>query len=218
MKKSHLYILIVSGFSMLIMGFQCYKAYPIYKPTYEFAEKISLAPYKKVYAINDTIWLQFQTNDKTLYDKLSNSRIATDTTFLPISFQYHKRFPINSSLPGDVLCSYKVLSGVNSVFETPIWYNTVRIETECISTSYLVKIGFIPKAIGIYSLELPRNGVIRNCSGKLSSINAIYAFTFDLAGCNKDVYLLIPPQSRSGEQGFVDVSIDKKEIFVFKVE
>jgi hypothetical protein len=203
---------------MLIMGFQCYRDYPIYKPTYEFAEKISLAPYKKIYSFNDTIWVQFQTNDKTLYDKLSSSRIATDTTFLPIRFQYHKRFPINSSLPGDIFCSYKVLSGVNTVLETPIWYNTVRIETDCISTSYFVKIGFIPKATGIYSIELPRNGEIRNCPGKLSFINAIYAFTFDLADCNKDIYLSIPPQSRSGEQGFVDVSIDKKEIFVFKVE
>jgi len=218
MRISYLYILVITIGSILISGFQCYRNYPIYKPTYEFTEKVSLTPYKKIYAINDTLWLQFQTSDKTLYDKLSNSRIATDTTFIPFRFQYHKRFPTNSSLPGDIFCSYVVSAGVNPGFEAPIWYNTILIETECISTSYFVKIGFVPKATGIYSIELPRNGDMRNCPGKLSFINAAYAFTFDLSDCNKDIYLLIPPQSRSGEQGFVDVSIDKKEIFVFKVE
>jgi hypothetical protein len=68
------------------MGTQCGKDFITPSPTYEFSEKLSLTPYKKVYSINDTIWVQFQTNDKSLYDKISNSRISTDTTFLKGGF------------------------------------------------------------------------------------------------------------------------------------
>jgi hypothetical protein len=201
--------------SFLTMGMQCFKDFPIAPPTYEFAEKMSLYPYKKKYTINDTIWVEFRTTDKSLYDKLSRRRINTDTTSFTQFFYYHKRFP--SSSLGDIFCSTVIQGGVNPVFETPIWYNTLRLESECSSGHYFFKVGFIPKTTGIYSIELPGNLGLRTCPGRLSSINCIYGFTFNLADCNKDVYLSIPPQSRSGEQGFIDVKIDKKEIFVFEV-
>lgn len=215
MKKSYFQISLLLGLSILVMGFQCYKDYQLSPPTYEFAEKMELSPYKKIYSINDTIWIEFRTADKSLYDKASRRRINTDTTSFSQFFYYHKRYP--SSSLGDIFCSTVVLAGVNPVFGTPIWYNTLKLDSECSANFYHFKVGFIPKTTGIYSIELPGNIGPKPCPGKLSFFTYVYGFTFDLADCNKDVYLSIPPQSRSGQEGFTDVKIDKKEIFVFEV-
>src|SRR6476620_125832 len=56
--------------SVSMMGFRCSKEAA--GPAYQFLERFSLTPYKKVYTLNDTIRLQFRTNDKTLVDQLSN--------------------------------------------------------------------------------------------------------------------------------------------------
>jgi len=216
MKKKSFLPFLFLAFSFLAMGFQCYRDFPITPYTYQFAEKMMLYPYKKQYSINDTIWIEYKTADKSMYDKLSRSRINTDTTSLAQYFYYHKRYP--SSSLGDIFCSTVVASGSNPVFDTPIWYNTLKVESGCSSSFYFLKVGFVPKTTGIYSIELPSNLGLTNCPTRISHIYCSYGFTFDLADCNKDVYLSIPPQSRGGEQGFVDVRIDNKEYFVFKVE
>lgn len=74
----------------------------------------------------------------------------------------------------------------------------------------------MPKKTGVYSIA--SNGYLADCPSKLKSQPSTFKLTFDLADCNKDVYLSIPAPARGGELGFVDVSIDKKKIFVFKVE
>ena len=98
------------------MGTQCGKDIITPNPTYEFSEKLSLTPYKKVYSINDTIWVQFQTNDKSLYDKISNSRISTDTTFLRGGFYYYRRYP-NENVQ-EFFCDVIVDNSLNPEFTT----------------------------------------------------------------------------------------------------
>ena len=96
MKQHHISIFFLIIVANIVMGTQCGKDYITPDPTYEYLEKLSLTLYQKVYSINDTIWVQFQTNDKSLYDKKSNSRISTDTTFLRGGFYYHKRYIIGT--------------------------------------------------------------------------------------------------------------------------
>lgn len=218
MKNRYFVILISICTAILTMSLQkCYKDDPTPKTVYDFNEKLTLSPYKKTYAINDTIWLQFQTADKKLFDIISNSKVATDTTNLYLSFSYYKRYP-SFSAEGDILCSSIVTGNViNTNFTKPPLYNIVATQTDCISNFYLVKVGFIPKNKGIFSIAAP-SGQVNNCLNKVLFNYAKYSFTFDLADCNKDIYLSIPTSARGGEQGFVDVAIDKKQIFVFKVE
>lgn len=98
MKQSYTFTLTFLVVALLTMGFQCGKDYPIPTPTYEYAEKLTLSPYRKTYAVGDTIWVQFQTANKTLFDKLSGNRIATDTTFLRVNFNFHRRYPIGNAV------------------------------------------------------------------------------------------------------------------------
>ena len=197
------------------MGFQCRKDYPAPIPSYEYTEKLTLTPYKKTYAVGDTIWIQFQTADKTLFDKLSGNRISTDSTFLRVNFDFHRRYPSGTTV--ELFSDTKVDNALNVSF-TPLYtyYNVLTFKTDCGNGRYFFRVGFVPKKIGVYSIE--PHGAVSPCPNKLNFPYSTFKFSFDLADCNKDVWLSIPPQSRSGEIGHTDVSIDKKEMFVFKVE
>lgn len=197
------------------MSFQCDKDYPALAPTFEYTEKLTLMPYKKIYAVGDTIWVQFQSADKTLFDKLSGNRISTDTTFLRVNFNFHRRYPIENTV--ELFSDTKVDNALDVSF-TPLYtyYNVLNFKTDCSNSRYFFRIGFVPKKTGVYSIE--PHGDISPCPSKLSFPYSTFTFTFDLADCNKDVWLSIPSQSRGGELGYTDISIDKKEIFVFKVE
>ena len=196
-------------------GFQCHKDFRPSPPEYEFAEKLSLSPYKKTYALNDTIWVQFQTNGKNLFDKLSNSHILTDTTYLQTRFNYHFRYPAGTT---PELFSEVIVDNPIDLTFTPLYsyYNILSFKTSCSSSNYLIKVAFILKKKGIFSIE-PHISPER-CPNKIKWYNATSNFVFDLLDCNKDVWLSIPAASRGGELGFTDVRIDKKEVFVFKVE
>jgi len=215
MKQSCILLLTVLGFALLTMGFHCYRDYPPIKPTYEFIEKLSLTPYKKTYAVGDTIWVQFQTTDKSLFDKLSGNRIPTDTTYFQVNFNFQKRYPIPYTV--ELFSDTKVDSALDVSF-TPLsnLYNTLNFKTACSSNRYFFRVGFIPKKTGVFSIE--PHGIFISCPNKLNLPYSTFKFTFDLADCNKDVWLSIPAQSRGGELGFTDVRIDQKEIFVLKVE
>lgn len=144
MKLSFTDILVVASMTLMTMGFQCEKGdYVESKIDYQFSEKLILAPYKKVYAINDTIWVQFQTTNKSLFDKSSSSRIATDTTFLNITFNYHRRYPVGSV---EEFFSYAKVDNGNDVTFTTLyaWYNVLKFKTNCSDNRYFFKVGFVP--------------------------------------------------------------------------
>lgn len=203
------------------MGFQCQKEsfFPI--PQYQFGDKVSLYPYKKVYNIGDTIWVKFEITSKVLFEGLTNQNIATDTTFLAMTFQYQKRFPVQFS-PTDTFCYTMTSLGLNQglrVLQEYRTYKFLNYITDCSQNFYLFKIGFIPKTVGIYSINGPGGDVI-DCPNKVvKSPYSNIVFIFDLFDCNKDIYLSIPPASRgTSVKGQTEREIDNKKIFVFKVE
>jgi len=197
------------------MSTQCNKEYIQSTPKYEFLEKLSLTPYKKIYSINDTIWVQFQTASKSLYDKLSNSQIPMDTTSLLVYLYYTKRYIIGTQ--PEFFCEVSIDRSLNPSFYTLYtWYNVVNLKTSC-NNQFFFKVGFIPKKTGIYSLN---PGLIAEaCPNKVIRDYYTSSFVFDLADCNKDIWLSIPPPARGeSDPGNTERVIDRKEIFVFKVE
>lgn len=215
MKRKTLLFKTALVISLMCMGAKCDKEYIEPKLAHEFFEKLTLTPYKKIYSINDTITVQFQTTDKMLFDRITNSTISTETSQLFVGFYYHKRYIIGTE--PEFFCEIEVDNPIDLSFTTLYpWYNVLSYKTDCSSPNYFLKVSFIPKKTGIYSLE----SFISNqyCPNKIDNPYTTTKFIFDLADCNKDVWLSIPPESRGGELGFTDVQILKKEIFVFKVE
>jgi hypothetical protein len=221
MKFDKVYTFLIVTLSLSLMGFQCQKESLFPVPEHQFVDKVSLAPYKNSYRIGDTIWLHYQTASKILVDRISNQNIATDTTFLGLSFQYQKRYPVQFS-PVDTFCYTITPQGVNQglkVLQDFPTYNFLDYLTDCNQNFYYFKVGFIPRTTGIYSINGPSGGIV-DCPNKvIRSPYSNISFRFDLASCNKDVYLSIPAASRGESvKGQTEREIDDKKIFVFKVE
>jgi hypothetical protein len=216
------FVIFTLAIGIVSFGFQCGKEDLIPVPENRFVEKLSLFPYKKTYQRGDTIWLQFQTASKTLFESLTNRVIPTDSTFMALNFLYQKRYPIPFNATVDTFCYTTTSFGLNQGLKIPPASrsdNFLTYFSDCNSNFYFFKVGFIPKTTGIYSLNWPA-GELVDCPNKvLKSTYSIVNFRFDLADCNKDVYVSIPPASRGESvKGYTEKEIDNKKVFVFKVE
>ena len=216
MRKRYVTAFTLAGIALVTMGLQCRKEYPPeIIPVYQYAEKLTLSPFKKVYEIDDTIWVQFQTTDKTLYDKLSGRRLSTDTTFLNFFFDLTRQYPLEFNLEN--YAEVIVQNGLNVRFGPMIApLDQLTFNTDCNDDPYFFKAGIVLKKTGVFTL-LP-GAVVNPCPGKKSVFPSSFIFTFDLADCNKDVWLPIAGQSNNGLNSYIDVGIDRKEVFAFKVE
>lgn len=200
---------------LLSLGFQCGKEDFFRNPVYEFTEKITLTPYKKTYNIGDTITLQFHTNNKQLFDKLTNSYIPTDTSFLSINLLYRKRYTVDTQ--PEFYSDVYVENPINFLFNTANERdNHLSFTTDCAASNYQFKASFIPKKAGIFSIDPSIINVY--CPNKTYKPFTTTRFYFNLSDCNKDVWLSIPAASRSLEDSYTIPKIENKSIFVFKVE
>lgn len=216
MRKKYLMVFTLAGVALITMGLQCGKEFPPeIIPVYKYAENLTLTPFKKVYAIDDTIWVQFQTTNKTLYDKLSNRRLSTDTTFLKVFFNLTRQYPVEFNLEN--YADVTVQNGLNVNFGPVIApRDGLTFNTDCNNDPYFFKVGIVLKKTGVFSLE--PGAIVTPCPDKKSVLPSSFIFTFDLADCNKDVWLPIASQSNNGLGSYIDVGIDRKEVFAFKVE
>ena len=221
LKKNHsatrpLQLLFISTIiGLLSMGFQCGKDDFFINPVYEFSEKMTLTPYKKTYNIGDTIILQFHTNNKQLFDKLSNSYITTDTSLLSIFFTYRKRYTVDTQ--PEFYSDVHVENPINLLFTTAHERdNHLSFITDCAAPNFQFKASFIPKKAGIFSID--PTVILAYCPNKIYRPYTTSRFYFNLSDCNKDVWLSIPAASRASDDSYMLPRIDNKEIFVFKVE
>ena len=163
--------------------------------------------------IGDTIWIQFETADKTLFDEMTSTRIATDTTYLNAFVVLDKRHPRTNVSEFYAYVKTDSVEVISFDYASNR-YNILKFKTLCNTNRYFFKIGYILRKTGIFTLE-PQS-VVWNCPGRKNFMNASFKLMFDLADCNKDIWLTIPAIQRDGQN--TDARIDNKEIFVFKVE
>lgn len=216
MKKSFMLLVALVSLAFSTLSFTCGRDYAEPKLAYLFAEKLTLMPYQKEYAINDTIWMQLQTADKTLFDQLISARIATDTSYMRPAFIYEKAYPVTPA-PG-VICGVWAPEVANLEIIQPHDnrpYTFMQFSTDCAAKTYFFRVGFVPKQAGIYFIQ-PLNS-LANCPNKRTWERSEFNLTFDLADCNKDIFLTIPPQSRSEQPTSAEARIENKELFYFRV-
>lgn len=212
MKQHHFLIFLLIVGANILMGTQCRRDFITPDPVYKYSEKLSLTPYKKIYSINDTIWVQFHSTDKSLYDELSDQRVPADTAYLHVMMHYTKHYRIGTT--SEFFCNVIVDNNPNPDFTISATNNNdLNFTTACHSDNFFFRVGFIPIETGIYSINYRIQTF--DCPNKIVRNHTTTHFTFDLDDCNKDVWLSIPRASRGGENGS---SIDKKETFYFKVQ
>ena len=216
MRNTCLTAILLCFVGIITSGTQCRQdSPPMPKNVYAFSEKLSLFPFKKVYAPGDTIRIRFQNTDKTLFDKLSGKRIRIDTTFLKGIFNIDQQYPQenNFDLPGTAMVENG--TGVNFSPYLP-GRNVLTFNTGCSSNSYFFEVALIVNKKGIFTIT--PGAVLSACPEKKEILPTSFLFTFDLDDCNKSVWQPVAEQVRGYSINSIDVGIDRKEIFAFKVE
>ncbi len=217
MIKKYSLVFILAGFAFMTMGMQCGKESQTIIPilVHQYEAKLTLTPFKKVYAINDTIWIQFKTADKTLFDKLSGYNISTDTTFLKVFFTLIKQFPFDRNI--DTYASAVVENGLDINFVPVIpTRNDLTFNTYCNNDPYFFKVGIVLLKTGVYSLQ--PGAQVSSCPDKKTNFPSSFSYTYDLPDCNYDVWKSIAAQSANGKDSYINSGIEGKQIFAIRVE
>ncbi len=205
-------------FITTLMGTQCYKAAPP-PPQQEFHEKVALSPYQKKYNIGDTIWLHYQTNDKTFFDTLSNQRLSTSTLQYLFGAVLYPKYQAPDNPPGGY-CTFITSAGAPLPQRTGASATTASFDIDCdAAPKYDVKLGVVLKYTGIYLLQLPGAIPLDACSGQANPYpRANLYFSYNLPDCNKDLYLSIPEDDRKEfPEGITEYGIDIKVSYAFEV-
>jgi hypothetical protein len=212
-----LYSICAFCFLTVVMGTQCYKDDRYYElPKQNFVEKVTLSPALKIYNVGDTMWLNFTTQDKSLYDSISKQRLPSNLVkflFGATLFYLHDT-PQN---PTSSLFDFVLPGGVSANITSTISGSTVYWYLGCDNTtSYNVRLGVIPKFQGIYLMEIPFS-YIEACPNQINPYpRTSILFTFDVPDTNKDIYLTIPASKRIDP--VFERQIDMKVAYAFKVQ
>ncbi|GHA75263.1 hypothetical protein [Pontibacter akesuensis] len=196
--------LVLAVFSLFAMSWQCGEyAEPDY--THIIREKVDLYPYKKAYAVGDTIWIDTNITDRFLYDEKISQRVEIDSVALPLKLSFNKL--------------YKRYQGETGPFFEAIYADPVQKHPEylfftyaCNQPDYDFRVGIVLLKPGIYSLVLHDQNYFSNCITE-GAYSRIY-YTFNVADSNKDVFLSIPAISRGGLN---TDRMDSKEEFIVQV-
>ena len=116
------------------LRFTCGRDFEKPKPAFVFAEKLTLTPYQKKYAVNDTIWIALKTNNKLLFDTLTKTSISTDTSFLKAVLYYDKWYP--APIAAGPLCAVKTPFNNTRISQPNAHCTQVAFETDCASKNY----------------------------------------------------------------------------------
>jgi hypothetical protein len=203
----------------ITMATQCRKDY-VEPPKYDFRELVSLSPAKKIYSVNDTIFLTFKTNTKTLFDTMSNQRLQSTVIKFIFGATLLPKYSTPTN-PSGGFCNFIIPSGVSANYNFSQSGTSAYFQVGCDNSSgYDVRIGIILKYQGIYVLDLPDKILLEPCSGQTNPyLSSGLQFTYNLLDCNKDIYLSIPTADRKEfPVGYTEKQIDLKVSYAFKVQ
>lgn len=216
---------ILKSFALLLllpflMGTYCNKEYDRIEPKQGFSEKINLSPEQKTYSINDTLWLDFQTADKTLFDTISNQRLSTGTVTFNFTVILIAKY-VNPVVPSGVYCDFIHPVNVTSYQQASDYGTATTIEVGCDNAPrYDLKLGIVLKHKGIYVLDIATIKLIEPCDGEVNPYpSAELLFTYNVTDTNKEIYLSIPASERpENPPGFTEKQLDKKLAYTIKVQ
>lgn len=203
------------------MGTQCNKLeYPPRNLQYDFTQNISLSPYSKQYHIGDTIWMSLNTSSKILFDKKSGQLIGADSIYLRLQLNMVKLIPLTPFADPSSYCEFVIPGNLNPEFNNYGTGYAVYLYFGCDNNpGFTFRFGVVLKGAGTFSLELIEKRETGLCVPN-SSMNVTYSqitYSFNLADCNKDIYLGIPASARGNMSSENESKIDRKQYFVFQV-
>jgi hypothetical protein len=221
MIKQTKFVLFLSFLTTILMGLQCGKDKDyIAPPKQRFLETVSLSPAQKIYNINDTIWLRYVTSNKTFLDTISGKRLPTNMIKFKFGATLLPKYGTPTN-PSDGFCNFILPANTTAQYVTNQSGTATYFNIDCDgSSTYDIAVGVVLKYQGIYVLNLPDGITLQACANQTNPYpNATLQFIYNLADCNKDVYLSIPASSRQEfPVGFTEAQIDYKVAYAFEVQ
>lgn len=204
----------------IIMGTQCDKEVDYISPKQSFAEKANLSPVRKLYSINDTIWVEFNTSSKTLFDTISNQRLTSDAVKFKFGAALLAKYDTPDN-PSGGYCDFILPGNVSASFVSTRSGTTTSFDVGCNNApNYNIKIGVVLKHKGYYNLDMATRSRIEPCNGQSNPYpSSSILFTFNVTDNNKDVFLTIPASARNEyPSGLTERQLDLKVIYALKVQ
>lgn len=204
----------------VLMGTQCNKYDNIEPPKQGFAEKINLSPAQKTYSINDTIWLNFQTPSKTLFDTISNQRLSSSSVKFLFNIALLAKYDYPTVSSGN-FCDFILPSNVAPNTRTSQNATATSFEVGCDNApNYDIKVGVVLRYKGVYILDMSSATPLLPCAGQVNPYPSSYIrFTYNVNDTNKDVYLSIPASARNEyPSGLTERQLDAKVAYAFRVQ
>jgi hypothetical protein len=188
-------------------------------PEQSFAEKVSLTPAQKFYKIGDTIWLNFVTPDKTLFDTISKQRLPTNAVKFRFGTYLLAKYETPDN-PAEGYCHFILPSNITANNSTTKEGTTTSFYLGCDNSSnYNASIGIVLKYKGYYVIDMFGGSPIEPCANQSNPYrNSGISFSFDVNDTNKDVYLTIPASFRNDTAGHTERWLDRKFAYALKVQ
>ncbi len=208
--------------SLTIMSLRCNKEIYFKEaiPVHDFVQKISLAPYAKVYHVGDTIRLEVNTISKTLYDNKSGLQVLADSFLYNAGFNVTEIFPLSSH--PENYCNIVIAPRYNPNLNNYATGFSAHFSYGCDTSNsgFKFSTAIVLKAQGYFGIQLVPKFTLLKClylsdtSKQVSQVN----YSFDLTDCNKDVF----DEANSHLAGnyyetFID-NVVNKQMFVCRVE
>lgn len=206
---------------ILITGCQPCNKYNLIRPyQYHFLQKVDLRPYQKTYSIGDTIFLDITCPGKMLFDTLSKSLIKADSISFSFDLGAGRLYDFPNPPPSAGYFESISANGVNyqrdTLYSAMNGFIRFTDYIGCTTDSnYHYSIGVIPRAKGIYDLGLSVHAIYDCPNRKTQFPVSNITFQFNLADCNKDIWSSIQSFTNVPD---LDSNIDKKTVFILKVE
>lgn len=214
-------ILLLLLIAVLTMNFRCVREDIEQRPyEHSFQVPVDIYPQKKTYSLSDTIWIETDITDKSLFDTKSNQLIAADTGQLHFEASFN-RFVTDITNPPTGFCDVITSRGVNTDRNLGYWSTSGFLDQYgCGLPTYKCRIGFKPLIRGTYYLILANSRLFESCTDKVRPYHAELSYRYKSSDLGLDVFNAMSKNDKGGNDGirFYTEKINNREAFVFRVE
>lgn len=187
MKRNAMLVPVLAVTSLLFLNFQCEKDIDM-RVNHVFRVPVDIETPKKLYQVNDTIWMNVDVSGKSLVDTLSGNLMPVNDGFDLVMTTYKiGDWGADSSIGG----LYDVISpaGLNVNRESVNLSTTLRLTKHgCGQNTFAVRVGFVPKHAGFYALYFSNfNNYLQRCQTNGYYAKELVSLQFKPSDLNGDV-------------------------------
>jgi len=220
MKTKFLIILPILFLALISLNFHCGDPVDAKPFDHTFEIPVDIYPLKKVYSLNDTIWLTTDVPTQYLFDTKTNSNVLADSGSISLWVGYNE-FGTHITNPPNGFADVITAGGVNLDRINSQWGTTGTAESYgCGRPDYTCRIGFKPLQKGVYSIALPIDQYLESCPAKRVPYYASITYRFKNVDLGLDIFNSLSKNDKGGNDGinYFTTQVRNRTTFIFAVQ